>query len=224
LYEATVADKGLTLHLIVMGPQGSGKGTQAALLAPALRLHHLSTGELFRAAIALGSPLGRAIQAVYDRGDLITDDLTVELVEERLDAIVAGDARSGSGLIPTDAPAAVGALFDGFPRTGPQAQALDELLTGRGDQIDGVIEITAPEEQLVERLVARGRSDDSLEGIRRRLEQYHAETAPLLEIYRARGLVVSVDGARPVETVHRDLVGRLRQHLAGTDRGQVAWR
>lgn len=213
----------MTLHLIVMGPQGSGKGTQAALLAPALRLHHLSTGELFRAAIASGSPLGRAIQAIYDRGDLITDDLTNQLVAERLDAIAAGDARSGSGLIPADAPVAVGALFDGFPRTAPQARSLDELLARRGEQIDAVIEMTAPEDQLVERLMARGRTDDSPEGIRRRLEQYYAETAPLLEIYRDRGLVVSVDGARPIETVHHDLVTRLRQHLAGdTDHGQAA--
>ena len=167
-----------------MGPQGSGKGTQAALLAPALRLHHLSTGELFRAAIASGSPLGRAIEAIYDRGDLVTDDLTTQLVEERLDAIADGSARSGSGLIPTDAPVAVGALFDGFPRTAPQAGALDELLARRGERIDAVIEITAPEAQLVERLMARGRTDDSPEGISRRLQQYYAETAPLLEIYR----------------------------------------
>ena len=196
-----------------MGPQGSGKGTQASLLAPALRLHHLSTGELFRAAIAAGSPLGRAIEVIYDRGDLITDDLTVQLVEERLDAIASGHARSGSGIIETDAPTAVGALFDGFPRTAPQASALDDLLTGRGERIDAVIEISAPEAQLVERLMARGRTDDSPEGIRRRLEQYHAETAPLLEIYRDRGLVVTVDGARPVEVVHEDLVARLRARL-----------
>ncbi len=199
-----------------MGPQGSGKGTQAALLAPALRLHHLSTGELFRAAIASGSPLGRAIQVIYDRGDLITDDLTNQLVAERLDAIASGHARSGSGIIETDAPAAVGALFDGFPRTAPQAESLDELLAGRGERIDAVIEISAPEEQLVERLMARGRTDDSPDGIRRRLEKYHTETAPLLEIYRQRGLVVSVDGARPVEVVHDDLVGQLRKRL-GTD-------
>lgn len=207
--------EGKTLHLIVMGPQGSGKGTQASLLAPALRLHHLSTGELFRAAIAAGSPLGRAIEVIYDRGDLITDDLTVQLVEERLDAIASGHARSGSGIIETDAPTAVGALFDGFPRTAPQAAALDELLARRGDRIDAVIEISAPEDQLVERLMARGRTDDSPEGIRRRLEQYHAETAPLLEIYRDRGLVVTVDGARSVDVVHLDLVSRLRERLGG---------
>lgn len=196
-----------------MGPQGSGKGTQASLLAPALRLHHLSTGELFRAAIAAGSPLGRAIEVIYDRGDLITDDLTVQLVEERLDAIASGQARSGSGIIETDAPTAVGALFDGFPRTAPQAAALDELLLRRDEKIDAVIEISAPEDQLVERLMARGRTDDSPEGIRRRLEQYHAETAPLLEIYRQRGLVVTIDGARAVEVVHEDLVARLRERL-----------
>ena len=201
------------MHLIVMGPQGSGKGTQASLLAPALRLHHLSTGELFRAAIAARSPLGRAIEAIYDRGDLITDDLTVQLVEERLDAIAGGHARSGSGIIETNAPIAVGALFDGFPRTAPQAASLDELLSRRDERIDAVIEISAPEEQLVERLMARGRTDDSPEGIRRRLDQYHAETAPLLDIYRNRGLVVTVDGARPVEVVHQDLVSKLRDRL-----------
>lgn len=196
-----------------MGPQGSGKGTQAALLAPALRLHHLSTGELFRAAIASGSPLGQAIQVIYDRGDLITDDLTNDLVAERLDAITAGIARSGSGIIQADAEPAVGALFDGFPRTAPQAASLDALLADRGERIDAVIEISAPEQQLVDRLMARGRTDDSPEGIRRRLEQYHAETAPLLEEYRGRGLVVTVDGSRAVEIVHDDLVRQLRQRL-----------
>lgn len=201
------------MHLIVMGPQGSGKGTQAALLAPALRLHHLSTGELFRAAIAARSPLGLAIQVIYDRGDLITDDLTNHLVEERLDAIASGHVRSGSGIIETGAPIAVGALFDGFPRTAPQAASLDELLLRRGERIDAVIEISAPEDQLVDRLMARGRTDDSPEGIRKRLEKYHTETAPLLEMYRSRGLVVTVDGARPVDVVHQDLIAQLRARL-----------
>jgi adenylate kinase len=201
------------LHLLIMGPQGSGKGTQAALLAPALKLHHLSTGELFRAAIASGSPLGKAIQKIYDRGDLVTDDLTCQLVEERLDAIASGEARAGSGVVAVDAPKAVGALFDGFPRTQPQADALDALLVGRGEAIAAVIEITAPEEQLVQRLTLRGRTDDSEEGIRQRLADYHSKTAPLLERYRELGLVVTVDGARPVETVHQDLVGRLRDFI-----------
>jgi adenylate kinase len=201
------------LHLLIMGPQGSGKGTQAALLAPALRLHHLSTGELFRAAIASQSDLGLAIQAIYDRGDLVTDDLTVKLVEERLGAISAGEAKSGSGVIPEGAPVAVGALFDGFPRTAPQARALAEMLEQRGERIDAVIEITAPEDQLIQRLMLRGRSDDTAEGIRKRLADYHAETAPLLEEYRQQGIVVSVDGARAVETVHEDLVQRLRERL-----------
>ncbi len=201
------------LHLLIMGPQGSGKGTQAALLAPALRLHHLSTGELFRAAISSGSPLGKAIQEIYDRGDLVTDELTCDLVAERLEAIAAGSARAGSGVVPDDAPTATGALFDGFPRTQPQADALDALLAGRGEAINAVIEITAPEEQLVQRLMLRGRTDDSEQGIRQRLADYHAKTAPLLERYRELGLVVSVDGARAIETVHEDLVARLRAFL-----------
>ena len=196
-----------------MGPQGSGKGTQAGLLAPALRLHHLSTGELFRAAIAAETPLGREIKAIYDRGDLITDDLTVRLVEERLRDIDTGAVRVGSGVIDEDAPHAVGALFDGYPRTAAQARALDELLERRNEAIDAVIEISAPEDQLVARLMARGRADDSAEGIRRRLVHYRAETEPLLDTYRERGLVLSVDGARDVLTVHRDLVAQLRDHL-----------
>ena len=197
----------------MMGPQGSGKGTQAGLLAPALRLHHLSTGELFRGAIAAETPLGREIKAIYDRGDLITDDLTIRLVEERLRDIDTGAVRAGSGVIDENAPPATGALFDGFPRTAAQARALDELLERRNEAIDAVIEIWAPEEQLVARLMARGRADDSAEGIRRRLEQYHLETEPLLDAYRERGLVFSVDGARDVATVHRDLVAQLRGRL-----------
>lgn len=197
-----------------MGPQGSGKGTQAALLAPALRLHHLSTGELFRAAIASGSPLGQALEIVLNRGDLVTDELTCDLVAERLDGIADGTIRSGSGVIAADAPAAVGALFDGFPRTAPQALALDDLLSRRGEAIAAVLEISAPRRELVERLLNRGRADDSAEGIERRLEEYHAKTEPILEVYRDRGLVITVDGARPVDVVHADLLHQLRGRLA----------
>lgn len=209
-------DEGLTVHLILMGPQGSGKGTQAALLAPRLQLHHLSTGELFRAAIESGSPLGKEVQDLYDRGELIPDDLTIRLVAERLNDIDSGRVRAGGMDAGLDAPVARGALFDGFPRTRPQADALDALLRERGEQVDGVIEITAPEAELIARLEARARVDDTPEAIRRRLATYYEQTAPLLDEYRRRGLVVSINGYQQVDQVFAEILDKLTE-LLGSD-------
>ncbi len=211
------------MHVILMGAQGSGKGTQAARLAPRLHLQHLSTGELFRAAIALGSPVGLEIEAAYDRGDLISDDLAVRLVGESLedlDEVKLGgeDAR--------------GALFDGFPRTVNQAKGLGHLLTSRGEEITVVVELVVPMERLVTRLAGRWvcpvcgttyhlefnppavqgrcdlcdtdliqREDDKPEPIKRRLALYFEQTAPVLSFYGERGMLVQVNGDQPIDRV-----------------------
>jgi adenylate kinase len=218
-----------------MGPQGSGKGTQAGRLAPRLRLEHLSTGDLFRAAIASESPLGRRVKAILDRGDLVPDDLTIGIVAERLDRIAAERAL-GVG--------AQGALFDGFPRTLPQAEGLDRLVAERGDRIGAVVELAMPADRLVTRLAGRRvcpqcgatyhvefnppkeagvcdrcgaepvqRDDDKPEPIRRRLATYFAQTAPLLSYYRERDLVIQVDGDQPIDRVTDEIVAALARRL-----------
>lgn len=215
------------MHVILMGAQGSGKGTQAERLAPRLRLVHLSTGDLFRAAMAAATPLGREIKPIYDRGDLIPDDITLRLVEERLGEI-ADEGRHGHD--------ARGALFDGFPRTRAQAEGLDALLARRREAIALVVEIQVPMDVLVRRLAGRRvcqncgatyhiefnpprqaevcdrcggpliqRADDAPEAVKRRLDLYVEQTAPLLAYYRERGLLTSVDGDRPVEQVTEDI-------------------
>lgn len=223
-----------------MGAQGSGKGTQASRLAPRLHLQHLSTGDLFRAAIADGTPLGNQIQAIYDRGDLVPDDLTVQLVGERLEELAA--LRSEDGAVE-------GAFFDGFPRTMPQAEGLQNLLEERSERITAVIELSVPMERLVARLAGRRvcagcgetyhdvfnppgqagicdecggsliqREDDRPEPIKRRLALYFEQTAPVLSFYRERGLLVEVDGDQPIDEVS-DAIARAvterRDRLAG---------
>lgn len=212
------------MHVILMGAQGAGKGTQAERLAPRLRLTHLSTGELFRAEIKSGSDLGTLLKEIYDRGDLIPDVMTLEIVNLRLDQITAsGDS--------------IGALFDGFPRTPAQAEGLDQTLDARNEALAAVIEIAVPREQLVDRLSGRRvcpicgttyhvdfnpplvaglcdrdgamliqRADDTPEAINRRLDIYFAQTAPLLSYYDARGLLRRVDGDRPIAVVSDHIV------------------
>jgi adenylate kinase len=211
------------MYIILMGPQGSGKGTQAERLLPRLGLVSIATGELFRAAAKAGTPMGLRVKEIMDRGDLVPDDVTVALVAERLADI---DARKAAG------EDIRGALFDGFPRTAAQAAALDALLASRGEGIDAVVSIDVPREVLVERLAGRRtcpvcnavyhvafnpprrdmvcdrdgaalvqRSDDTAEAVRKRLDAYEEKTAPLLELYAQRGLVRNVDGAQAIDDV-----------------------
>lgn len=205
-----------------MGAQGSGKGTQASVLGPELKLVKVATGDLFRAAIAAGNELGRRVEAILARGDLVPDDLTNAIVQERLDQI---ERQKQAGEVN-------GALFDGFPRTEAQAEALDRLLAAHDDQITVVIELQVDSEKLVDRLSKRRvcvscgtvynldadpptvagvcdkcggvlmqREDDQPEPIRRRLALYAEQTAPLLSYYGARGLVEPVDGDQPIAQV-----------------------
>jgi len=177
------------MRLILLGPPGAGKGTQAKNLVDAYGIPQLSTGDILRSAIKAGTPLGVQAKAIIDRGDLVSDDIVNGIVSERLDA---DDARKGF-------------ILDGFPRTIPQAEALDEMLAQRGVKLDAVVEITADAETLTRRIVNRaresGRADDNEEVVRNRLEVYREQTAPLVEYYRGRGLLKSVDGMAEIDVV-----------------------
>ncbi len=171
------------MRILILGPQGAGKGTQAVLLCSALDVPHVSTGDLFRAHLSDSTPLGEQVKSLVDAGSLVPDEITNEMVRERL---AQPDASEGF-------------LLDGFPRTSGQADVLDSMLAERGVALDAVVELRVPQEVVVERMLARGRADDTEDGIRTRLELYRAETAPLIDRYRA--IVASVDGVGSVEEV-----------------------
>ena len=171
------------MRLVLVGPPGAGKGTQAVRLAERLDVPHISTGDLFRANLAQQTPLGQEARRYMDAGDLVPDSVTVEMVRERLTHDDAGK----------------GFILDGFPRTLSQAAALSDLLAERGEDLDAVVEFNVPEEELVQRLLGRGRTDDTEDVIRRRQQVYRQETAPLLEHYGDR--LVTVDAVGDVEEI-----------------------
>jgi adenylate kinase len=183
------------VQILLLGPQGSGKGTQAKRIAAEYGLPHVATGDIIRAIKEEETPLGREVKAVYDRGDLVSDDLMIRLIRERLSH---DDASQGF-------------ILDGFPRTLAQAEALDELLRELHRELDVVFEFQVDDEQtLLERMHKRaheeGRSDDTPEAIARRLELYRRETAPLVEHYRTRrGNVVGLHAHRSVNQVFAEL-------------------
>lgn len=174
--------------LLLMGPPGAGKGTQATRLAELRDLHKLSTGDMLRAHVKRGSELGRRAESIMDAGELVPDDLIVAMVRSELEEMDQ-----------------VRVLFDGFPRTTGQAEALDELLADFGAGMDAVIVLEVPEDELVRRLVARAededRSDDSEDTVRKRMEVYRASTRPLLDFYDRRGVLQRVDGVGEVAEV-----------------------
>jgi adenylate kinase len=172
-------------RFILFGPPGAGKGTQASVLSTLLSLPHISTGDLFRAAVTEKTPLGLKAQTFLDRGELVPDEVVIGMIQERL-----GQDDSKAGW-----------LLDGFPRTVPQANALDALLTALTQSIDHVINLKVSDEFLLERLLSRGRKDDTEEVIRRRLQIYRDQTAPLIRFYRDRNQLTDIDGGSPVEVV-----------------------
>ncbi len=184
-------------RLVIMGPQGSGKGTQAARLATRLGVPAISTGDIFRANVKGGTDLGRQAQAIMDAGDLVPDDITNAMVRDRL----------------TQPDAAEGFILDGYPRNAAQVEALDAVLAEHGVGLDAVLELTADRDELLARLGRRaqleGRTDDTAEAIERRLAIYEEQTAPLTAGYDARGLLVTVDGIGQVDEVTERLVAAL---------------
>jgi len=180
------------MRLLIVGPQGAGKGTQAALLAKSLRIPHVSTGDLFRANLAGGTELGKLAKKYMDAGELVPDEVTQEMVADR---VRQPDAEAGF-------------LLDGFPRNIPQAQWLNSLLAGMKAPVHAVVLLTAPDHVLLNRMLARGRNDDTVEAITRRLDIYHRETTPLIDFYDGR--VVHVDGVGDVDEVHERVLAAVR--------------
>ena len=180
------------MDLILFGPPGAGKGTQAKVLQDERGLVQLSTGDMLRAAVAAGTELGKKSKAIMDRGDLVPDELVIGIIAERLDK----------------PDCAKGVIFDGFPRTVAQAKALDEMLAQRSRRIDAVIELKVDDEAMVGRMESRvrenpgaARADDNPETLRKRLGVYRQNTAPLLDFYRGQGKLVTVDGMAPIGEV-----------------------
>jgi adenylate kinase len=171
------------VRLVLLGPPGAGKGTQAAKLAEKLQIPHLSTGELFRENISTGTKLGLEAKRYLDAGDLVPSELTNELVDDRLTKPDASD----------------GFILDGYPRSVAQAEALHDMLERRGTHLDAVVEFRVAEDELFERLRARGRADDTDDVIRNRMNVYRDETAPLIEYYR--GELKTVDAVGTVDEV-----------------------
>jgi len=186
-------------NILLLGPQGAGKGTQGKLIASEHGIPHVATGDMLRAAMADGSELGCQVRPIYDSGGLVPDDLMIALIRERLGE---EDAREGF-------------VLDGFPRTMAQAGALEEMLREIGRDLDVVFEFQVPDEVGRERMLKRaaeeGRTDDTPEAIDERLRLYHEETKPLIEYYRSRGNLVGIHGDRPVNEVFSEIQQTLEQ-------------
>ena len=179
----------MTARLLIVGPQGSGKGTQGVRIAETFGVPAVSTGDVFRANIQQGTELGRQVQSIIERGDLVPDELTSTIVRDRL----AQDD------------AAPGFLLDGYPRNLGQVADLDAFLAERDETLDAVIELSVPREESIERLIRRaadqGRTDDTEEVIAHRLALYESETAPILDVYRERNLVERIDGVGSLDEI-----------------------
>ena len=185
--------------MLLLGPQGAGKGTQAKRVAAEYDISHIASGEILRSEMQAGTELGQRVKDVYDRGDLVSDELMIELIRTRL-----SQADTENGFI-----------LDGFPRTTPQAEALDQMFNDIGRAFNVVFALQIPDELAFERLRKRaeleGRADDTDDAIRRRLENYHRETEPLIEHYRTRGNLVPIHGDRSENQVFAELQSALEQ-------------
>lgn len=181
------------MRLVLLGPPGSGKGTQAALLKNRLNIVHISTGDLLRAAVAAGTELGKIAKATMDAGELVSDELVLQLLEQRLN----------------EPDVANGYILDGYPRNLAQAQALDELLGRLNQNIDHALALIVDQEQIVARLAQRaaeqGRSDDSESVVRHRLHVYAEQTAPVVNYYEDKGLLTAIDGMGSIDEINQRL-------------------
>ncbi|MGI6084693.1 MAG: adenylate kinase [Acetivibrionales bacterium] len=212
------------MRIILLGPPGAGKGTQATVLSETLKIPHISTGDIFRANIKGGTPLGVLAKSYIDSGKLVPDDVTIDIVASRLN----------------DTDCFPGFIMDGFPRTIPQAEMFDEMLDKTGKKVDAVINITADEQIIIKRLSGRRmcscgktyhvtnnppqvegicdacgsplyiRDDDKEETIKERLKTYHEQTSPLVEYYRRKGLILNFDGTKPIEVTTGEILDSLK--------------
>jgi len=181
------------MRLVLVGPPGAGKGTQAEFISAHFAIPHISTGDIFRANLSAGTPLGLEAKGYMDKGDLVPDSLTTAMVKDRLQQ---GDVATGF-------------LLDGYPRTTGQAAALDEILREINTPLDVVLEMQADEDEIVARLLARGRSDDSEEVIRHRLKVYAEQTAPIISYYHNAGILRSINGLGAVAEVTQRAIAAL---------------
>jgi adenylate kinase len=189
----------VALNVLLLGPQGAGKGTQGKLIAAEYGVPHIATGDMLRAAMAEGTELGRRVKPIYDAGDLVPDEIMIALIRQRL---AADDAARGF-------------VLDGFPRTTPQADALDVMLEEIERPLTVVFEFQLSEQVAIERLLGRaqqeGRPDDTPEAIRKRLDLYREQTEPLVEYYRVRGILVGIPAEPAVEEVFGEIQRALEQ-------------
>lgn len=223
------------MYVILMGAQGSGKGTQAARIGPRLNLVKVATGDLFRAAISQGSELGLQVHSILESGNLVPDELTNAIVQVRLAQLSASMARGDD---------VAGALFDGFPRTEPQARALDDILASQGERLTAVVEIDVPRDTLIARLAGRRmcelcgavyhtesdspkvagicdacggkivqREDDTPEAISRRLAIYDDQTKPLLSYYEEQGVLECVNGDQDIDEVEEAILAAIAHRV-----------
>ncbi|WP_438292245.1 adenylate kinase [Streptomyces sp. HUAS TT7] len=218
------------MRIVLVGPPGAGKGTQAAFLAANLAIPHISTGDLFRANISQGTDLGKQAKAYMDAGNLVPDEVTIGMAKDRMEA---PDAVNGF-------------LLDGFPRNVVQAEALDEVLKADGVKLDAVLDLEVPEDEVVKRIAGRRicrndsahvfhvaynapkqdgvcdkcggelyqRGDDTEDTVRKRLEVYHSETEPIIDYYRAQGLVITISALGKVDEVTSKAMAALRREAA----------
>jgi len=194
IYKLKEVKKRRTVDIVLFGPPGAGKGTQAKILKDKLGLQYIATGDLFRHHIKNETELGQKAKQYIDRGELVPDEITIGMIKELLKD-----------------PDSKGFIFDGFPRTVEQAKALDEIMAEKGLIIDALLSLNVPEERLVKRLLNRGktsgRSDDNEETIKKRLQQYHEKTSPVKEFYNKEGKLFEINGVGEIDDVHNRLMG-----------------
>jgi adenylate kinase len=192
------------MRIVLLGAPGSGKGTQAARLKAALGIAHISTGDLLRAAVKAGTPLGLKAKAVMEAGQLVSDEIVLGMLEERL---AQPDTRAGF-------------ILDGYPRNLAQADALDQLLKRIGQPLDAVLKLNVPDADIVARceirFKAEGRADDNPETVRKRLQVYAQQTAPVADYYAQRGLLSEIDGVGAIEAIGARLLAALQSRRSAT--------